>query len=187
MDKISTNRLLLRALEKEDAQALFDYAKLDNVGPSAGWQPHKSIEESQKIIEYMIKSNEVWAITLKDSKTMIGSIGLHKKEHQNNELEVGYVLNPTYWHQGYMIEAVRALIQYAFSHLGIKKLHCAHFKENINSKKVIDKAGFKPVKEKKMKIHLYGFEIEKDSIEYELTKADFERMYDNDYNTRNKI
>ena len=60
-----------------------------------GWQPHKTEEETKKVLEWMIKSKEIWAIVLKESGKTIGSIGLHKKEHKDGEREIGYVLNPS--------------------------------------------------------------------------------------------
>ena len=42
---IETERLVLRRWRPEDAESLFEYAKDPEVGPPAGWPPHKSIEE----------------------------------------------------------------------------------------------------------------------------------------------
>lgn len=175
MDKIVTKRLILRGLESKDSTDIFEYAKLDIVGPAAGWQPHKTEEETKKVLEWMIKSKEIWAIVLKESGKTIGSIGLHKKEHKDGEREIGYVLNPQYWHEGFMHEAVVATIMYAFDHLSLEKLHCAHFEENDNSRKVIEKAGFKKICQSKTTIYLFGFQVDKNSVQYELEKMDYER------------
>ncbi len=175
MDRIVTSRLILRTLASSDSSDMFDYAKLDTVGPNAGWQPHKDEQETLKTIEWMIKSEEIWAIVLKDTQKVIGSIGLHKREHKPNEQEIGYVLNPHYWHNGYMQEAVKALIIYSFEHLDLEKLHCAHFDGNIASQKVIERTGFQKVGQSKTTINLYGFQIEKVSLQYELSKASYER------------
>ena len=48
---IETERLILRKWTQDDAESLFIYAKNPNVGPIAGWPPHKNIEESRDIIE----------------------------------------------------------------------------------------------------------------------------------------
>ena len=47
---IETERLILRKWTNEDAESLFEYAKNPNVGPMAGWPPHKSVEESREVI-----------------------------------------------------------------------------------------------------------------------------------------
>ncbi|PKK86149.1 MAG: N-acetyltransferase [Tenericutes bacterium HGW-Tenericutes-8] len=154
---------------------MFEYAKLDTVGPSAGWQPHKNEAETKHTIEWMIKSEEVWAIVLKENDKVIGSVGLHKREHKDHEKEIGYVLSPVYWHQGIMQEAVKAMIIYSFDHLGLEKLHCAHFDGNYASQKVIERTGFQKVGITTSTINLYGFQIEKQSIQYEIPKDLYER------------
>ena len=47
---METNRILLRPWRECDAEALFKYASDPDVGPRAGWEPHKSVEESLQII-----------------------------------------------------------------------------------------------------------------------------------------
>lgn len=48
---LHTERLLLRPWTEADAESLFEYAKDPDVGPIAGWPPHKSIEESRNVIK----------------------------------------------------------------------------------------------------------------------------------------
>ena len=43
---METERLILRSWRESDAEALFKYASDPDVGPRAGWPPHKSVEES---------------------------------------------------------------------------------------------------------------------------------------------
>ncbi len=47
---IHTERLALRPWREADAANLFAYASDPDVGPAAGWPPHRSIEESREII-----------------------------------------------------------------------------------------------------------------------------------------
>ena len=42
---METKRILLRPWRDDDAAALFKYASDPEVGPRAGWPPHKSMEE----------------------------------------------------------------------------------------------------------------------------------------------
>ena len=48
---IETERLILRKWVQNDAESLYRYAKNPNVGPIAGWPPHKDIEASREVIE----------------------------------------------------------------------------------------------------------------------------------------
>lgn len=48
---LETKRLRLRKWTEADAADLFEYAKDPDVGPIAGWPPHKSVEESRDVIK----------------------------------------------------------------------------------------------------------------------------------------
>ena len=50
MKTMETERVLLRPWHDSDAESLFKYASDPDVGPRAGWPPHKSVEESLEII-----------------------------------------------------------------------------------------------------------------------------------------
>lgn len=143
MKKLETNRLVLRGLELGDLENFYNYAKKPNIGPRAGWNPHASIEESLMILSRMIKDNEVWAITLKGQNKIIGTIGLHQRDQKDETYrEIGYVLDDLYWNQGIVTEAVKEIISYALSNLGLKRVTCGHNPINKASRRVIEKAGF---------------------------------------------
>ena len=61
--------------------------------------------------------------------------------------EVGYVLSKAYWGKGLMTEAVKAVISYCFEMLDFDYLTCAHFNYNDRSRRVIEKCGFKFLKD----------------------------------------
>ena len=64
---IETKRLLLRPWREADAEELFRLASDPDVGPRAGWPPHKSVEESLEIINTVFNSDHVWALVLKET------------------------------------------------------------------------------------------------------------------------
>lgn len=117
MKRIESERLILREWTLDDCDDLFEYAKSDLVGPSAGWKPHESIEETKSIIEMFIREGDTYAIKLKSSDKVIGSIGLHESYPDESvkslaQKEVGYVLNPKHWGKGYIPEAVERIKTY---------------------------------------------------------------------------
>lgn len=147
MKKLETERLILREWRESDSRDLFEYASSDLVGPNAGWKPHKTESESKEIINMFIESNEVYAVELKSEKKVIGSIGLHEggPDSELKELkqrEIGFVLNPKYWGNGYIPEATKRVIKYGFEDLGLDLIWCGHYDFNERSKRVIDKCGF---------------------------------------------
>jgi [ribosomal protein S5]-alanine N-acetyltransferase len=144
MKTIDVGPLRLRSWHNKDAKDLFDYAKHDLVGPMAGWKPHESVEESQRIIELFIKQQDVWAIEHIASRKVIGSIGLHqdhKRQNQNARM-IGFVLHSNYWGQGIMVQAAMAVMNYAFYNEPIDCISVYHFPSNYQSKRVIEKCGF---------------------------------------------
>ena len=58
--------------------------------------------------------------------------------------ELGFVLGKAYWGQGFMPEAVRAIMNYLFNELDLDFLLCGHYDFNEQSKRVQEKCGFKP-------------------------------------------
>ena len=72
---IETDRLILRPWLESDAEALFRYASDPDVGPRAGWPPHKDIEESRGVIRDIFTNDRTWAITLRETGEAIGCMG----------------------------------------------------------------------------------------------------------------
>lgn len=147
---IHTERLWLRPLEMDDLDDLYAYACVPGVGEMAGWKHHESPEETSAIIESMLRRREVLAIVHEADHKMIGTLGLHPVDKIDSDLfpqyrmrEIGYVLSKAYWGQGLMPEAVRAVIQYCFDTLELNALICCHFAENRQSRRVIEKCGFR--------------------------------------------
>ena len=64
---IETKRLLFRPCREADAEELFRLASDPDVGPRAGWPPHKSVEESLEIINTVFNSDHVWALVSKET------------------------------------------------------------------------------------------------------------------------
>lgn len=147
MKSIETERVLLRSWELSDLNDMFEFAKNKLVGPSAGWQSHKTKEESLDIIKMFIKEDDVYAIHLKEDKKVIGSFGIHNCHHDkslcsNEQKDLGFVLSPDYWGRGIIPEIIQEIISHCFNELGSKKIWCWHYDFNTNSKRVIEKCGF---------------------------------------------
>lgn len=148
MKKLLTERLELRLWQPSDVNDLYEYAQDPQVGSNAGWPAHENIETSQRIVDLFIKDADVYAIVLKSENKVIGSLGLHERTPEDEstsnlkQREIGYILNPKYWGQGIMPEAVATVIEYGFEELGLELIWCCHFDFNDKSKSVIHKSGF---------------------------------------------
>ena len=145
---LETPRLLLRPFRDEDAWDVYDYARDSRVGPIAGWPPHKSAEESREIIRTVFSRPGVFAMEMRDTGKVIGSVGF-VGNHPVGEVsacpddEVGYAMSPAHWGAGLMPEAVEAVLEYGFTELGLRRIWCGHYAGNWRSCRVIGKCGFR--------------------------------------------
>ena len=144
---LETERLFFRRWEESDAEILFEEASNTEVGPPAGWQPHKNVEESLEIIRNVLNGPEAYAICLKENGKPIGTIELRLKDNtdmtdKDDECELGYWLAREFWGQGIMPEAAQELLRHAFEDLGMTKVWCGYYDGNNKSKRVQEKCGF---------------------------------------------
>ncbi|MEA5051406.1 MAG: GNAT family N-acetyltransferase [Oscillospiraceae bacterium] len=147
MAVLQTQRLTLRGWSQSDCEDLFEYASGPVVGPSAGWEPHKTLDDSLSLIDTLRQNPDCFAIVQREDAKVIGCIGLYKTSlsdaiRSQKTREMGFSLNPKYWGRGYATEAARAVLAHAFGELGLDTIFCAHFDFNLGSARVCEKLGF---------------------------------------------
>lgn len=154
--ELETERLVLRQWKESDLEDFFEYASVDGVGEMAGWKHHSSIDESKIILDMFIREKNCLSIVLKASGKVIGSMGLHESCGNENaalkdlrQKEIGYVLSKDYWGRGLVPEAVKKMIEFCFTVLDLEAVTITHFKENDQSRRVIEKCGLKYIGEGK--------------------------------------
>lgn len=145
--ELETERLILRPWTEADAESLYRYAKNPDVGPIAGWPPHKNIEESRDVIKNVFCGQECYAVCLKTDNIAIGCIelklnGSTDMTERDDECEIGYWLGKEFWGLGLIPEAVSRLIRYGFENLNMNVIWCGYYDGNIKSKRVQEKCGF---------------------------------------------
>ncbi len=148
--RLETARLVLRPWKETDLADFYEYASVEGVGEMAGWRHHTSLDESRRILNSFIAEKNVFAVTDRKTGKVIGSLGLHPS-WANREAayaplkikELGYVLSRDYWGQGLMPEAVREVLRFCFEDLGLDGVSISHFRENRQSRRVIEKCGFR--------------------------------------------
>lgn len=153
-EKIETWRLILRPWLESDLNDFYEYASVEGVGEMAGWKHHESIDISKEILQSFINEKNIFAIVLKENNKVIGSLGLHyswanddSKFKKFRLKEIGYVLSKNYWGKGLMPEAVSAIVKFCFDECRLDALTIGHFSTNSQSKRVIEKCGFRYVKQ----------------------------------------
>ncbi len=142
---LHTKRLILRPVQIDDLDDIYDYSCTLNVGPNAGWKPHESKEETLEIMNAIFLNQEtVWGIAVKESGRIIGSIGLVDDQKRQYDMVkmLGYAIGEAYWGQGFMSEAVKEVIKFGFEGLHLAAISAYCFPFNQRSKNIINKCNF---------------------------------------------
>ena len=172
---IKTPRLRLRELRRTDAPRIFQYAADPDVGPMAGWEPHQTLDDSYRFVDYAIKKKDfgqpgVFVIELNDTGELIGTIEIHS--YRGYKGEIGFVLAKKHWNKGYVTEAAKAVIIYAMEILELKRLTYCHFPHNAPSKRVCEKLGFSFEGVLRKKFLLYDGSL-MDDVTYSIIDEDY--------------
>lgn len=105
-DRFESKRLILRPLQANDAQAIFDsYGQDQEVTRYLTWRPVEKIEETRKFVDMSLRaeSSQNYMVILKPSGDVIGAFDLRRSGR--SILDFGYVLARPHWGQGFMTEA----------------------------------------------------------------------------------
>lgn len=146
---LETKRLLLRDVNKKDIAALFNLRSNKQAMEFIDRPLASNTDEIKafiKLINKKTKNNETisWAITLKDApEKLIGTISFHRIELENYRAELGYMLMPEYWNNGFISEAIPMVIDYGFNTMKLHSIEANINPNNTLSRKILEKFGFK--------------------------------------------
>ena len=143
---IQTPRLLIRKLSIADAEDIYAVSSNPNVSRYVLWDTHRSIMDSRAMIRAHLRSyrNEEpasLAIELKENGRVIGTIGFLWIDREHNSAEIGYSLGEPYWNNGYMTEALRAMLAFGFDKLYLNRIEACFDVSNTASGRVMAKVG----------------------------------------------
>lgn len=143
---LETPRLRLRRLTMDDAVAVFEYARDEEVARYVTWPAHQSIEDARRFLELVtgqLERGEVapWGMELRTEHRLIGSTGYIWWQPAHARAELGWAMARPYWNQGLMTEAVKACIAFGFARMGLNRIEARCRLENGASERVMQKAG----------------------------------------------
>ena len=143
---IETERLTLRKMRMSDGPDVNRYARDPEVARHVLWEAHQSLWETRGYIRYLLyqyRNGEPgsWAIVLRETGKVVGTIGYMSYSADNSTVEVGYSLAREHWGKGLMTEALAAVITETFRTLKLHRVEAMHFTDNPASGRVMDKCG----------------------------------------------
>ncbi|OUL06426.1 GNAT family N-acetyltransferase [Bacillus spizizenii] len=170
---LETDRLTLRQIKDQDAEAIFACFSNHEVTRHYGIENKGSIEEALSMVQsfaglYQEKRGIRWGIERRDTKELIGTIGFHALAQKHRRAEIGYEIIPAHWRNGFASEAVSEVVSYGFAALGLTRIGAVVFTENEASNRLLVKMGFQ--KEGVLRQYMYQNGIPYDTNMYSLLK-----------------
>jgi ribosomal-protein-alanine N-acetyltransferase len=143
-ESFATLRLILRKPRPEDASLIFaTYAQDPEVVRYLTFRPHRDVKDAHEAVERFLEGwrsgkSFCWLIFRRDRDELIGSIGAR----EDHGINVGYLLARPFWGQGFMSEALGAIVDWAFSVPSVFRVWAVCDVENEASARLLEKNGF---------------------------------------------
>lgn len=174
---LHTERLDLIEIQQSHLGDLYRLFSDEEVTRFYNLLPFRREEEAQKLLDWFCCRFRDglgirWGIVEKGNTSLMGTIGFNNytKFHRAN---IGYDLRKVYWHQGYMTEALREVIDYAFDTLEVNRIEAEVMQGNKASDILLGKAGFR--KEGILREWMYWNNQHYDMTMFSLLKSDWNK------------
>ena len=144
---LETERVYLRAISYDDVDTIFAIRSDARVMRYFGQLPmsthEQAIEHVRRIQTSFQEQDGIrWAIASRQDGQFLGSAGFWRILKDHERAEIGYELAPQAWGQGIMVEALQAILDFGFSHMGLHSVEANIHPENRASRRVLEKLGF---------------------------------------------
>jgi RimJ/RimL family protein N-acetyltransferase len=175
---LETPRLRLRWLTEADVGALFEIFSHAEVTRYWSSPPLADAAAAVRLLEkihrsFAERSLFQWGIARGDDDRVIGTCTLYRLEAEHRRGEIGYALGRAHWGQGYMNEALSALLDFAFERLGLHRVEADTDPRNAASIRTLERLGFQREGYLRENWHVNG-EIQ-DSVLFGLLRREWRR------------
>lgn len=144
--RLETKRTLIRNTEFRDYQGFFDIYKDEETANFAGLRKMLYVDEA-KILLFRLQQDpyvEIYSCFLKKTNELIGTISISKTPLYGN-FEIGYAILRKYRNQGFCFEILDKLLKVFSNSHNVKQYQAIIKNNNVKSKRLIEKLGFKYV------------------------------------------
>ena len=145
---LETERLTLRALELNDAKAIFGLRTNKEVNTFITRTMLNNLSETRAFIDSISNSivnntGVFWVLESKDTAELLGTVGLRNFEIEEDYAEIGYDMHPDFQENGYMSEAFEVILDFSAKQMDLKFLEAFTHKDNNASAALLEKYNFK--------------------------------------------
>jgi RimJ/RimL family protein N-acetyltransferase len=147
LPEIADRRLSLRWMTTADVDALYDIFSHPQVMRYWSTPPLETREQAHTLLEEIQAGFRhqlllKWGIALRSSNQVIGTATLFNLDWSNRRAEIGYALRRSHWGNGYMQEALTALLNHAFNVWSFRRIEADVDPRNEPSIKTLERLGF---------------------------------------------
>lgn len=146
---LPTRRLLLRRLQRNDAQALCAYRSLPEVARYQSWETFGPDDAARLLDDQQDRDIGIpgtWlqvAIVEAGTGQLIGDCGLHCLADEPRQFEMGVTLSPDRQGQGYATEALECLLHYLFTAVSARRISATTDVLNAPAAALFRRLGFR--------------------------------------------
>lgn len=145
--ELETDRLLLKNIAREDRDFIFCQFSDDVVNRYLfDAEPLTDLQGADEIITFYLqpepRGQHRWIIVRKSDGMKMGTCGFHCWNPRDGKVDVGYDLKEEFWGNGYMQEAMKAIIAFAIDEMKIKEISACIYIDNQRSIRLAEKLGF---------------------------------------------
>ncbi len=146
--RFETERLILKPTSEEDAEFIFELLNTPKWIKYIGDRNVKTVEDANDYIKIKMLPQlkrlgySNYTLIRKSDNNKIGTCGLFDRDGLEG-IDIGFAFLPEYERKGYAFESANKLKNAAFSDFDITEINAITVKDNISSRKLLEKLGLK--------------------------------------------
>jgi RimJ/RimL family protein N-acetyltransferase len=146
LERLETDRVIMRRLTTDDAGFMLDLLNQPSFHRFIGDRGVRTVDEARTYIEeraiagYEKNGFGPFAVALKENGIPIGIVSLLDRD-ELDDVDIGFAFLPDHWRRGFAFESSSALMEYAFSELGLDRIVAVTQADNTASIRTLEKMG----------------------------------------------